>query len=109
MLRGDADACLQLWQRAQGVHHREQLDRFRAGVVAIDYDPALETKLVRPELLEWARNTRGKLEAAMIHRPLSTRFLIDCTKAIAAEVMTVEQAIDTFQLGLSDRQKKAIN
>lgn len=85
------------------------LDRFRAGVVAIDYDPALETKLVHPELLGWARNTRGKLEAAMIHRPLSTRFLIDCTKAIAAEVMTVEQAIDTFQLGLSDRQKKAIN
>ena len=84
------------------------LDRFRAGVVEVGYDEKLEKKLVNPSLLAWAKAARPKLDSNQIRRPLSTRFLIDSTKAINAGVMTVDEAIKTFYIGLTDKQVKAV-
>ena len=84
------------------------LDRFRAGVIEVGYDAKLERNLVHRKLLTWAEATRKKLDSNQIRRPLSTRFLIDCTKAIHAGVLTVDEAIKTFYIGLTEKQIKAI-
>ena len=51
------------------------LDRFRAGIVYMDYDSRIEDKTVNPELLTWGRKIRAGIETHGLRRIMSTRFL----------------------------------
>lgn len=55
------------------------LDRFRAGVIEVDYDLKVERKLVDPEILAWGKRVRKAIERNSLDRIMSTRVLIDFT------------------------------
>ena len=56
------------------------LDRFRAGVVEVDYSERVEARLVDRDVLDWGRNIRRVISENSLERILSTRVLIDFTK-----------------------------
>lgn len=55
------------------------LDRFCAGSLFMDYDPTVEEKIVREDILAWGRTLRERIRALSLRRSLSTRFLKDIT------------------------------
>ena len=55
------------------------LDRFRAGIVEVDYDDYVESTLVDSKVLNWGRTIRKVIKANKLDRILSTRVLIDFT------------------------------
>ncbi|MFN3886122.1 MAG: AAA family ATPase [Aquabacterium sp.] len=74
------------------------IDRFRAGTMALDYDAEFERQAVNPDLLAWARQVRDCIERNQMRRVLSTRFLLDSTKLMAAGESLAEVK-ETFFLG----------
>lgn len=56
------------------------LDRFKNGVVTMDYDKKLEAKLIDPEVLEWGLAIRRQINSLKIRRVMSTRVLIGFSK-----------------------------
>jgi MoxR-like ATPase len=61
------------------------LDRFRSAMFTMDYDPALEAA-VAPDtgLRAWASKVRQTIASHRLARVMSTRFLIDASKRLAA-------------------------
>ena len=55
------------------------LDRFRIGVVPMDYDKAVEFALVDADILVWGNAARKLIKDAGLRRIVSTRFLRDLT------------------------------
>lgn len=55
------------------------IDRFRSGMIELDYDPELEAKLVDAEVLEWGLAVRERIINARLKRVISTRFLRDAS------------------------------
>jgi MoxR-like ATPase len=60
------------------------LDRFRTGIVAMDYSEALEEQLVNESVLSWGRALRQRIGSAKLRRILSTRALISFSQQVAA-------------------------
>jgi hypothetical protein len=56
------------------------LDRFRAGIVAMDYDEKLESQIVDSEVLAWALPIRKQINSLNLRRVMSTRVMLDFTK-----------------------------
>lgn len=56
------------------------LDRFRAGIIKMDYDVKLEKALIHPAVLEWALPIRKKIKELKLKRVMSTRALLDFTR-----------------------------
>ena len=56
------------------------LDRFRAGIVPMDYDEKLEAQIVDSEVMEWALPIRKKIKELNLRRVMSTRVMLDFTK-----------------------------
>lgn len=55
------------------------LDRFRANIIPMDYDAALEEKLIDANVLGWGRHIRGAIAEKKLRRVMSTRALLDYT------------------------------
>lgn len=74
------------------------LDRFRAGVVYVDYDAKIEEKTIRAELLAWGRDIRSKIAAHGLRRIMSTRFLKNYSVMIDAypSHYSLETAKETY-------------
>ena len=74
------------------------LDRFRAGVVYVDYDAKIEEKTIRAELLAWGRDIRSKIAAHGLRRIMSTRFLKNYSVMIDAypEHYSLDTAKETY-------------
>ena len=56
------------------------LDRFRSGVVVMDYDAHLEGLVVDPDVLAWGTKLRAWMRAVGMNRALSTRVLVRYSK-----------------------------
>lgn len=74
------------------------LDRFRAGQMLMDYDTEFERAVCNNDLLGWAHPVRRKIAEARLSRVLSTRFLLDATKLMAAGE-TIDEVVETFFTG----------
>lgn len=83
------------------------LDRFRAGVISLDYDQTFERKSVAPDLLAWGWAIRKRISEARLRRVMSTRFLLDATKLLKAGE-TVEEIKATFFEGWSSDEIKKV-
>jgi len=87
---------------------RNQLDgstrnRFQAGTVQMTYSDELEEAIVDPVLLEFGRRVRTFIVDNMaVQRVMSTRFLVDATKLIAAKVWDVEKAKAVYFIDWSE-------
>lgn len=56
------------------------LDRFRNGIVAMNYDAKLELNLIDPDVLAWGTAIRAKIDTMKLRRVMSTRVMIGFTK-----------------------------
>lgn len=56
------------------------LDRFRAGMITMDYSAPVEEAIIDPDVLEWGRNIRAKIRNHNLFRVMSTRVMLDLTK-----------------------------
>lgn len=56
------------------------LDRFRNGIVAMDYDDRVEEALIDGDVLTWGRNIRMRIDSLKLRRVMSTRALIGFTQ-----------------------------
>lgn len=56
------------------------LDRFRAGVIKMDYSEKVEKAIIDPEVYEWGIHIRNKIAEHRLRRILSTRVMEDFTK-----------------------------
>ena len=72
------------------------LDRFRAGVVKMDYDTKMEKKLVDSEVLEWCLDVRRKINELRLRRVMSTRVMLDFTKQKTQLDMTLDDFKESY-------------
>jgi len=56
------------------------LDRFRAGLIQMDYSAPVEEALVDPEVLEWGRKIRKVIRQNGLFHIMSTRVMLDLSK-----------------------------
>ncbi|MFN9291274.1 MAG: AAA family ATPase, partial [Planctomyces sp.] len=84
------------------------LDRFRAGRHFVDYDKAFERSAVSPDLLAWGWAVRKRMEELRMQRVMSTRFLLDSTKALAAG-KSVDAIKATFFLDWKADDRKKVD
>lgn len=59
------------------------LDRFRSGIVVMDYDTKYEKARCAPEVLTWGYAIRSKIDSLRLRRIMSTRVLIDFSEQLA--------------------------
>lgn len=83
------------------------LDRFRAGMVVLEYDAALEQATVDARLLEWGRKVRAGIAASRLQRVMSTRFLLDGTRALRAGD-SLEEVQSTYFIGWKDDERRKV-
>lgn len=55
------------------------LDRFRTGIVTMDYDAKLEQQLIDRDVLAWGLEIRGKISQLKLRRVMSTRAMLGFT------------------------------
>lgn len=56
------------------------MDRFRMGIVPMDYDSNLEEQLINKDVLKWGRAIRHTITNKNLRKIMSTRAMIDATK-----------------------------
>lgn len=84
------------------------LDRFRAGIVQLDYDTKFERSTVSPDLLAWGWAVRKRISESRLNRVMSTRFLLDATKLLAVG-RTVEQIKATYFVGWKADERSKVD
>lgn len=67
------------------------LDRFRAGVVTLDYDAELEKQAAPEELIKWAHAVRATVSELGLRRVMSTRFILDAARQLEAGASTLAE------------------
>lgn len=72
------------------------LDRFRAGVVKMDYDTKMEISLVDPEVLDWCWDVRRIINQLRLRRVMSTRVMLDFTKQKQQLGMTLDDFRESY-------------
>lgn len=83
------------------------LDRFRAGSIVLDYDREFEKSAVDKSLLQWGWSVRDKIQSARLSRVMSTRFLLDGTKLMAAG-RSLEQVKETYFIGWKPEERRKV-
>lgn len=78
------------------------LDRFKAGVVEMDYDAKVEESIVDKDVLTWGRKARKAMEASRLSYPVSTRFLRDMSRF----AWTEDKRTQKLTFGWRDDEKK---
>lgn len=58
------------------------LDRFRVGMVMMDYSSTVEEAIIDHKVLEWGRNIRKQIRAKSLRRVMSTRTMKDMTDMV---------------------------
>ena len=84
------------------------LDRFCMGVIPVGYDSGLESALAEPSVLAWARSVRKGIEESKLQRVMSTRTILDASKAVRAEVMTLEEVKETYFQGWKPEERSKV-
>ena len=72
------------------------MDRFRTGVVVIDYSDKVENALVNPEILRWGRAVRRCIMQHSLERVMSTRTLINMTQQVDELGWTPKKCKDIY-------------
>jgi cobaltochelatase CobS len=84
------------------------LDRFRAGQLALDYDEAFEKQAVPTELRAWGHRIRERIAKNAMRRVMSTRFLLDAARDMAAGA-SFDEIKETFFLGWKDDERSKVH
>jgi MoxR-like ATPase len=104
-------ACNTFGSGADAMYHGRNaldaatLDRFKVGMISMDYSEEIERKLVSPEVLTWGLSIRNTIDNHKLRRVMSTRFLRDATDMVESQDWTME---DVKQAYFSDWSKEEI-
>ena len=85
------------------------IDRFRSGMIELDYDPELEAKLVDSEVLEWGLAVRERIINARLKRVISTRFLRDASALKEHAGYSLKQIKEIFFADFKPDEKSKID
>lgn len=86
------------------------LDRFRSGMVPIDYSEAVETRLCpHDELRKLFWGWREKIKSNRLERVMSTRSMMNGHKLITGFGVTVAEYADMFFCGWNDAERKKVD
>lgn len=84
------------------------LDRFKIGMVPMDYSKIVEEKLVDAEVLKFGRSVRKVIEVHKMRKLFSTRVMLDATK-MKASGWTLDNIIDSYFADWSEEEKRVCN
>jgi MoxR-like ATPase len=84
------------------------MDRFRMGIIPMDYDPKVESELVDPEVLHWGKELRNIINNRNMRKILSTRVLIDASK-MKSIGWSIKKIHDTYISDWSKDDRSLIN
>ena len=84
------------------------LDRFRAGMVKLDYDRKFESSVVDAEVYDWAYKVRERIVASRLNRVMSTRFMLDATK-LKVSGESLAEIKDTYFTGWKADELSKVN
>lgn len=82
------------------------LDRFRAGVIEMDYDANVERKLVHPDVLRWGREIRKAIKLHKLEKIMSTRILLDFSRQAEAGLTQTDWEASYFADWTRDERDK---
>ena len=83
------------------------LDRFRAGMMMLEYDTVFEKQVIHPAVFDMCSSVRSKIKESKLNRVMSTRFMLDATKLVNAGVK-VSDVMDTYFIGWKAEEKSKV-
>lgn len=84
------------------------MDRFRCGIVPMDYSSVVESALINPELLIWGRAVRDCIKRHKMRKIMSTRLLLDGTKMMARKQWPISKIENSYFSDWSQEEIKLI-
>ncbi len=84
------------------------LDRFKVGLITMDYSRDVEASLAGDELCQWAWTIRDKVRAARLKRVMSTRVIKDLATMTKMYGWGLQQWADAYFTGWSDAERKLV-
>ena len=84
------------------------LDRFRVGMIAMDYDETVESKLIHNDVLNWGYRIRSQITKNHLKRILSTRLLIDATEMHVNQGWSIDKIANNYFSDWSEEEKRMI-
>jgi hypothetical protein len=84
------------------------LDRFKVGLITMDYSRDVEASLANDDLCQWAWTIRDKIRAARLKRVMSTRVIKDLATMTKMYGWTVEKWQEAYFTGWTDAEKKLV-
>jgi len=107
-------ACNTYGSGADAMYHARNaldastIDRFKMGMILIDYDEKVEKELVDSEILSWGIVIREIISKHGIRKIMSTRFLRDATK-MKEHGWNKEMILNSYFLDWSEEEKLIAN
>ncbi len=83
------------------------LDRFKIGMVPMDYSAVIEEKLADPSVLEWGRKVRAEIKRHNMRKLLSTRVMLDATK-MRKSGWTMSKVLESYFADWSQEELRVI-
>ena len=84
------------------------LDRFRVGMVYMDYSAPVEEALIDADVLTWGRRVRAKIKEHKLFRIMSTRVMLDLTKMKAAYEWDEDDWAEAYFADWSDEERRLV-
>lgn len=84
------------------------MDRFRMGIIAMDYSEEVEEALVDPLVLEWGRTVRRIINHKSLRKIMSTRLLIDASKMKNESSWTFEKIARAYFSDWNKEEKRMV-
>lgn len=102
---GGADAMY----HARNALDAATLDRFKAGMIIVDYSSIVEEQLVDPAILIWGLKIRQVINRHKMKRLMSTRALLDFTKLKVEQDFTIDEINEDYFLDWSPEEKRIMD
>jgi cobaltochelatase CobS len=85
------------------------LDRFKVGLVCMDYSREVELSLAPPELCEWAWRIRTRIREQKLRRIMSTRVIKDLATMVDMYQWSEKDWNEAYFTGWSDEDRRAVS
>ncbi len=84
------------------------VDRFKVGMITMDYSRDVEQSLAPQELCEWAWRIRDKIREHRLRRIMSTRVIKDLAKMTEAYGWTVKEWAESYFTGWTQAERNLV-
>lgn len=84
------------------------IDRFKVGMITMDYSREVEMSLAPEELCHWAWRIRDKIRECKLRRIMSTRVIKDMAKMTEAYSWTLKDWNDTYFTGWTQAERNLV-